>query len=341
MICEPQCGQRGHYILKMPTRLKDVARNAGVSIATVSRVLADKPYVSTTVRTRVLAAVAELNYRPSRVARSLQAQRARVIGLLLSDIRDQSFTAFVRAIEDIAYIHHYAFLLCNTDEDIEKSTAYVDLMREEHVAGVIMVPTPGAEFVYRRLADAAIPVVAVDRRVPSAALDTVLLDHAGAVHGQVSRLIEAGHRRIGAILTHDEASGQYARRRGYVQAFSDHGLPVAPELMRTGPATPAFGRRAAAELLELEPRPTALYAATCLQALGVMQTLAARRLSIPDDMVVARADGTDGATMTDLAFADAKPPAYLMGETATNLLLARIAGSTLPAQEVVLPVKTV
>jgi DNA-binding LacI/PurR family transcriptional regulator len=326
----------------MPTRLKDVARSAGVSIATVSRVLAEKPYISPAVRTRVLQAVSELNYRPNRVARSLQAQRARVIGLLLPDIRDHFFTALVRAVEDIAYMHRYAFLLCSTDEDVAKSENCVELMQAEHVAGVLVVPTPGAEPAYQRLVETAIPVVAIERRIAQTALDAVLLDHAGPVCRRVTELIEAGHERIGAILTYDEGSGCHARGSGYRRALAAHGLPVLPELIRSGPATPSFGRQAIGELLELSPSPTAVFVAAHLQALGVMQTLAARRLTIPDDVAVVGVavvgdDGCEEASLTSLAFADAKPPAYLVGETATNLLLARIGGSTQPPQEVVLP----
>ena len=124
--------------------------------------------------------------------------------MLLFDIRDLFFTDLVRAVEDSAFAHHYSLLLCNTDDDPEKTAIYVDLLREEHVAGVILVPTPDAESAYRRLVDAEIPVVTVERRLPQVALDAVLLDHAGAVYRQVTELIEAGHRRIGAILAHDE-----------------------------------------------------------------------------------------------------------------------------------------
>jgi DNA-binding LacI/PurR family transcriptional regulator len=324
----------------MPAKLEDVARRAGVSIATVSRVLADKPYVSERVRERVLAVAAELNYRPSRVARSLRARRARVIGLLISDIRDLFFTSLVRAVEDIAYTHRYSFLLCNTDEDPDKTSVYVDLMRAEHVAGVILVPVPGAESAYRRLADARIPVVTVERRLPAAGLepvaaDTVVLDHASTVETLVLQLIEAGHRRIGAVLAHDEGSGPYSRQAGYLRALADHGLPAAPELICTGPATAAFGRCAAAKLLDLQPAPTALYVGAHLLTLGVLQTLVARRLAIPDDVAVAAVDELDCSLEEPESFG-AGLPTYAMGEVAANLLLARIADASRPPQEVVL-----
>jgi DNA-binding LacI/PurR family transcriptional regulator len=324
----------------MPAKLADVARLAGVSIATVSRVLADKPHVSASVRTRVLAAAAELNYRPSRVARSLRAQRARVIGLLLADIRERLFTAFVRAVEDVAYTHRYSFLLCNTDEDPDKIEVYVDLMAEEHVAGVILVPTPGAERAYQRLVEAQIPVVAIERRLPKIAQDAVMLEHAEATRAVVARLIDAGHRRIGAVLAHGEGSAAHTRRRGYLQALADHDIPAAPEWVRAGPATVAFGREAAEVLLDQCPRLTALYVAAYLPALGVLQAVTARRLRIPEDVAVAAVDAPDCSDAIHPLLAEAnapehQAPAYAAGEIAANLLLARIADRDRPPQRVV------
>ena len=104
----------------MAARIKDVARRAGVSSATVSRVLSNKPHVSDQVRQRILAAMDELDYHPSRLARSLRAQRSRIIGLIISDIQNPFFNTLARAVEDVAYAHQYAVFLCNTDEDIEK-----------------------------------------------------------------------------------------------------------------------------------------------------------------------------------------------------------------------------
>jgi DNA-binding LacI/PurR family transcriptional regulator len=124
----------------MAARIKDVARRVGVSSATVSRVLSNKPHVSEEVRRRILAAMEELDYRPSRVARSLRVQHSRIIGLIISDIQNPFFNILARAIEDIAYEHQYAVFLCNSDEDIENEKLYIDLMLAERVAGVMISP---------------------------------------------------------------------------------------------------------------------------------------------------------------------------------------------------------
>src|SRR5436190_1740410 len=124
----------------MSSNIKDVARLAGVSSATVSRALSNKANVRPEIQQRVVEAAKHLNYRPSRVARSLRAQRSNIIGLIISDIQNPFFTALVRGAEDIAYGSQYALFLCNSDEEVEKEKLYIELMIAEQVAGVIITP---------------------------------------------------------------------------------------------------------------------------------------------------------------------------------------------------------
>ena len=161
-------------------RIKDVARRAGLSSATVSRVLAGKPHISDSARQRVLAAVSELEYQPSRVARTLRVQTSKIIGLIISDTENPFFTSLARAVEDAAYENGYALFLCNSDENSDKERLYVDLMYAERVAGVVLVPTCDVDNPCRKLIDASIPVVAVDRRIADLAVDTVVIDNAAA-----------------------------------------------------------------------------------------------------------------------------------------------------------------
>ena len=218
----------------MPAKIEDVARQAGVSTATVSRVLSGKPYVSDDLRERVMSAVQDLNYRPSRVARSLRVQRSSIIGLIVSDIQNPFFTSVVRAVEDTAYQHKFSVFLCNSDENSEKETMYVELMVAEHVAGVILSPTLGQNDIYRHLAEAGVPAVAIDRRVTNVDIDTVLVDNVGAARQAVLHLLEMGHRRIGAVIGTPVSSTGEERLRGYVEALQVYGIAVEPELIRTG-----------------------------------------------------------------------------------------------------------
>jgi len=317
-------------------RIKDVARRAGVSSATVSRVLANKPHVSEEVRQRVLAAVEELGYQPSRVARSLRVQRSRIIGLIISDIENPFFTSLVRAVEDVAYEHQYAVFLCNSDEDIEKEKLYIDLMRAEKVAGVVISATRETDNPCQRLTDANIPVVAVDRRILDLEVDTVVVDNVGATFDLVSHLINDGHRRIGAVIGSPVATTGRERREGYLQALKAHDLPILPHLIRTGLPKEAVGYRLTGELLALSDRPTALFTGNNLLTVGALRAIHERGLRIPEDIALVAFDELDWMSLVKPNLTVVAQPTYELGRTAANLLLKRIEDSTLPPQEVVL-----
>lgn len=160
----------------MSVSIDDVARRAGVSIAMVSRILAQKPHVSAKARQVVLDAVKELGYRSNRAARSLHSQTSNRLGLIILDVQNPFFTAMLREVEDIAYEYEYTVILCNSDEDADREALYIDLMISEQVAGVILsLAVSTGETVYR-LTDAGIPVVLVDRRIPGAPFDSVLVE---------------------------------------------------------------------------------------------------------------------------------------------------------------------
>src|SRR5512143_357534 len=159
--------------------IKDVARAAGVSTATVSRVLANKAFIRPETRERVLRAVAELKYRPNLLARSLRSQRSARIGLVFADIRNPFFAALSRAVEDAAYEKGCSVLICNTDEDPQKEALYLDLLHDENVTGIIFSPT--RQFCARSSSfHTDIPMVAIDRYVRNRRIDTVLLDNIAA-----------------------------------------------------------------------------------------------------------------------------------------------------------------
>ena len=171
------------------TSIKDVAKAAGVSTATVSRVLSDRPNVRPEIRDRVLAVVENLNYRPNRVARSLRVQKSNIIGLIVSDIQNPFFTAVSRAVEDLAYQQGLSVFLCNADDTPKKEKMYLDLMRDENVAGVILSPTRQTVDSFAEVANLEIPVVAIDRRVRDIEVDNVLIDNVEAAHKIVEHLV--------------------------------------------------------------------------------------------------------------------------------------------------------
>ena len=316
-------------------RIKDVARRAGLSSATVSRVLAGKPHISDSARQRVLAAVSELEYQPSRVARTLRVQTSRIIGLIVSDVENPFFTSLARAVEDAAYENGYALFLCNSDENSDKERLYVDLMYAERVAGVVLVPTCDVDNPCRKLIDAGIPVVAVDRRIADLALDTVVIDNAAAACEVVSRLIQDGHRRIGCLVGPPATSTGRERRDGYAQAMAEHGLPVEADLIRTGLPKEDAGYRLAQELLDLPQPPTALFTGNNLLTLGALRAFDERGLHVPRDIALGAFDDVPQAFHAGLALIVARQPARDIGWTAAELLLKRMADKARPTETVV------
>jgi DNA-binding LacI/PurR family transcriptional regulator len=323
----------------MTTGIKDVARRAGVSSATVSRVLTDKPHVREEVRQRVLAAIKEMGYQPSRVARSLRIQRSHIIGLIISDIQNPFFTNLVRAVEDVAYEHQYAVVLCNSDEDVEKEMLYIDLMRAEMVAGVLITPTRETNSPCKKLIEAGIPVVAVDRRMLDLEVDTVVTDNVGAAFDLVSHLIVDGHQRIGGIFATSTTTTGRERQEGYFQALQEHGLPIDSSLVRMGLPKEDSGYRFAGELLDLPNPPTALFTGNNVLTTGAIRAINERRLQIPGDIALGAFDEMSWMSLIKPSLTVIAQPTYELGQTAVNLLLQRIKDRTRPRQEIVLKSK--
>jgi DNA-binding LacI/PurR family transcriptional regulator len=320
----------------MPVSIKDVARHAGVSSATVSRVLAEKPHVRPEVRRRVLEAVESLGYQPNRVARSLRVKRSKIIGLVISDIQNPFFTALARAVEDVAYAHGYAVFLCNADEDLDKERLYLELMRAEAVAGVVMSPTHETDNACAALVAAGVPIVAIDRRARNVEIDTVVADNVGAAFEAVSHLIADGYSRIGAILPSPTITTGRERHQGFVRALEAHGLPLLPELVRTGLPIESVGYGLARELLESNKPPEALFTGNNVLTVGALKAIGEKGLSVPGDIGLAAFDDLDWMPLLEPKLTVVIQPTYEIGCTAATLLLQRLENPARAPQEVVL-----
>jgi LacI family fructose operon transcriptional repressor len=314
-------------------KIKDVAAAAGVSTATVSRVLSDHPHVRSEVRERVLAAVAELEYQPNLLARSFRAQQTNTIGLILSDIRNPFFAGISRAVEDIAYEHGMSVILCNTDENPEREALYLDLMRAEQVPGVIMSSTGQIA----RLADLNldVPVVLVDRAFKIGDVDAVLLDNVSAAAELTTHLLERGYRRIAALIGDTDTTGR-ERRRGYEAALREYGLAPLQSLIKIVPPRIDAGCTAAIELLQAAQPPDAILAGNSLLTAGALLAIRECNLRIPRDVAVVGFDETLWASLVEPAITTMAQPTHEIGKTATELLLQRIAEPQRPARKVIL-----
>lgn len=301
-------------------KIMDVAKQAGVSTASVSRVISGLPGVSEETRTRVNAAVKSLGYRPDLAARRLRSGRTDTLGLIVSDIRNPFFTEISRAVEDVAYQNRMRVLLCNADENPEKEAFYLEMMRDENVSGVILSPTLSL-LEKLRPQDYPFPIVLVDRYQRDVDADAVVLDNFDAAYRLTEHLIMQGYRRI-VFLYGSVGSTGPQRHQGYLAAMSVAGLapeaePIAPRSERA--------REVAERLLRRKPLPDALVASSGLVLQGIAEAIKAAGVKVPSDTAVA---GFDDLPWTSLVTPDItviRQPTNEIGQTALRLLLERVA----------------
>ncbi len=314
---------------KSPPRtatIRDVARLAGVSVATVSATVNGSAYVSPELQDRVHKAIAEVGYHPDGIARSLRKRATQTVGLIISDITNPFFTALVRGVEDAAHARGYAVILCNTDEQLDKERAYLRLLRSRRVDGVIMAPA-GAADVYRVFLEVRTPIVFIDRRVPTVPADTVVVDNVGGARQAVEHLLSLGHRRIGAITGLPHISTTHERLQGYRQALASAGIATDPELVREGYSRLDGGYRAAHALLGQPRRPTAIFATNNLMCIGLMRAVMERGLRCPEDLSVACFDDFEWASVFRPRLTTVAQPTYEMGARSVELLFGRLDGT--------------
>ncbi len=314
----------------MAIGIKDVARVAEVSPATVSRVLAGRS-VDPAMQERVLAAVKSTGYRPNLAARRLRSQHTNTIGLIVADIRNPFFTAVSRAIESLAAARGMRVILCNTDEDPEKEAAYLDLMHEERVSGVILAPCRQRVEKAERLAP-DYPVVLIDRSLPHAGLDSVLLDNESMAAELVAHLHAQGHRRVAGLFGAASGTG-IERRAGFERAARDLGMEASAIDI---PHAAGEAERAVTELLSGPIRPDALVASNGVMLLTVLRALRSLNLDVPGDIALAGFDNNDWMEFVGGGLSVIEQPVEEIGRTAMTMLLDRLDHPEAPARKVVL-----
>lgn len=321
-------------------KIKDVADAAGVSTATVSRVLSNKPHVRAEVKQRVLAVVKELNYQPNRVAQSLRSNTSRIIALIIADIENPFFQRVSRAVDDAAQEFGYNVMLCNTDEDIDKEKKCLDLLRVENVAGIILSPTKKGVAKFTETYSLDIPMVMIDRHVSNFDVDNVLIDNISSAYMIVSHLAEHGYRRIAGIFGAESTTGQ-ERHEGFLKALKDQEIKPLQELIQYTDPREDEGSATAMKLLQLPDRPDAIFTSNSLLASGVLRAIRQNKLKIPDDIAVASFDDTSWAKLIEPALTVIEQPTYEIGRTATEMLIKRIKDPSRSIREVVLKTKLI
>ena len=317
--------------------IHDVARAAGVSPATVSRVLNTHEGVSADLRERVLDAVRRLGYRPNSQARSLRTRATTVLGVIISDITNPFFTSMVRGAEDAASAAGYSVILANSDENLEKERRYLDVAVAERLAGVVLSPASATRTRIDVLADAGIPVVTIDRRLTTADVDRVTVANRAASRDLILHLAAEGRRRIGFVGGPSAVTTATDRLGGYRAGLKKAGLPYDRSLVVEGDFRIDGGRDATRRLLAAEPRPDALFVANNLMTIGAVDALDEAGIRFPDEIALAGFDDVSWTLGLRSSIISINQPTYDIGSTAIELLIRRIRGEDFPAKHVVLP----
>lgn len=318
---------------RRPTQL-DVARTANVSQAVVSYVLNDNQNVSILpgTRQRVHAAIAELGYIPNTAARSLRSRKTHTIAAIIPDITNPYYPEFVRGVQDVARAGGYDVLAFNTDGDREIERSALNAARRGRVDGLIVTPFYLTIDDYLPLLEEGTPITLlselVDAGIPAhLPLDAVSVSGEASARAMVNYLIERGHSRIGMISGRLATPPREARVRGYRQALAEHGLSLEEVLIKGGDFSEEGGYEAMREILTIEPRPTAVFAANDLMAMGALLACREMGIVVPDEIALAGFDDIPAARLVHPALTTLNQHAHATGHRCAEILLTRIDGS--------------
>ncbi|UFU04978.1 LacI family DNA-binding transcriptional regulator [Ruania halotolerans] len=312
-------------ITDRPVRITDVAHAAGVSIATVSRVLNGSSTVDPVLAERVRAAAKATRYVPNSNGRALRRQRADVWAAIVSDVKNPFFTSLVTAVEHVAVRSGHAVMLCNTDEQLDRERGYLDAAIAQHMSGVVVSVTSEADSDLRPLLAAGIPTVVVDRRVHDFAGDSILLDNERAGRMAVEHLLARGHRDIMCLAGPSGVSTTEDRLDGMRNALADSRVPLESERMVRTDLQMADAEAAVRAALAQPRRPDAVVAMNGPLTAGAYRGIQASGLRMPEEISLVGVDDDTWTQMVHPAVTLVAQPVEEMGTRAAERLHARAA----------------
>jgi len=314
--------------------IRDVAREAGVSTATVSRVLNVTGTVTEGTRRKVLETISRLGYRPSGIARGLSTKRTKTIGLIVSDITNPFFPEIARSVEDVLSVYGYNVILCNTDSQPEKEAAYIGLLLEKRVDGIIFASVRTDNSDLTDLKRNGTPWVLAGRTLPGIDRDCVVVDNALGAYQATQHLLQLNHRRIGYVSGPFHVSVSMERLAGFRRASANYGLNHEQLPIVEGDFKQAGGYAAALKMLMSEPRPTALFVANDLMAIGILEAAHDLSVRVPEDLALVGFDDIPIASLHTIQLTTVAQPKYEIGAAATRMLLDKIDRACVPGQDV-------
>lgn len=312
----------------MSITINDIAKEAGVSLATVSRVLNNSGYVKDETRKKVLEVIERLNYTPSAIARSLSKNITSTIGVIVPDITNPFFGEIIKGISRVAEENNLNIILCNSNEDMDKELKAIKTLREHRIRGLIITPTSvendvNSEYL-KALNNLGIPVVLVDGQLKYSNFNGVFVDNIKGSYDGVEVLIKEGHKDIAIITGRMNSKPAQDRLLGYEKALMMHKIKINKDYIMYGDYSLESGYRLTKELIHRKKRPTAIFVCSNFMTLGCLKALREHNLRVPDDIALMAFDKIDVLNILGMNLSHIEGPSTELGEIGMNLLVNSI-----------------
>jgi DNA-binding LacI/PurR family transcriptional regulator len=323
------------------SNMNEIARLAKVSLGTVSNVLSGLPTVREPLRKRVMDAVDSLGYQPNQLSRGLRKNKTNIIGMIISDVSNPFFPAVVKGAEDTAFNNGYRLFLCNTDNDFVKEETYLRELQTYLPSGLIIMTSDikGSTKLAEDYRDAGAAVVYVDRLPHHWTGDTVTSMNEEGAYQATKHLVELGHKQLAMISGSSVLTNSGERFQGFLRALRQAKIKCSSKYIQEGNFNKRSGYEKAQSLLQLNPRPTAIFAANDLLAFGALNAIRDLGLRCPEDVSVIGFDNFEFAEFVTPTLSSVEQSGYHLGAKAAQIIVDRIAGKNSARTQLVLPTK--
>ncbi|MGI6777218.1 MAG: LacI family DNA-binding transcriptional regulator [Acetivibrionales bacterium] len=325
---------------KKKLNINDIAKAAGVSISTVSRVINNSGLVNKNTRKKVQRIIDELNFTPNAIARSLVKKTSKTIGLMIPDITNSYFIEFIKSVEDVMSKHKYFMLLCNTNQESKKEEYYINEMLERRTDGLMIISTSITNKELLDKAKKSMHIVSIQADIDG--VDRIDTTDEQGTSSVIEHLIELGHRKIAFIGLKYDISVLRNRFLGYKRTLEKHGIPIRDDYIIKTESFVNPGYSATLKLLGLEDRPTAIHCLNDSVAIGAYTALTENNIRVPEDISISGFDNTITSKLITPRLTTVAQPITTMGEIAAKLLIQNITEGSHPVkQSILLPTKLI
>lgn len=309
----------------MSVTINDIAKESGVSCATVSRVLNDSGYVKYETKQKILKVIEKLNYTPSAIARSLSTNKTNIVGVIVPQINNPFFGEIIKGISKIADEHDLNIILCDTDDSMEKELKALKLLKEQRIEGILITPTSvedefNSEYL-KTIDSFGIPIVLIDGNVKYSTFDGVFVDNIKGAYDGTEALIKAGHEKIAIITGRMNSKPAQDRFIGYEKALARNNILLNKEYIFYGDYNKEISYEHTKKILSMKDRPTAILVCSNMMTLGCLKALYEENVRIPEDMAIIAFDRIDVLNIVGMNISFINGPTIEMGEIGMKILI--------------------